>query len=187
MAETIDIFKALSDEARLRIIRALFTAELSVAELVGVLGLPQSTVSRHLKPLRDADLVETRREGTSVFYRRGPALSDGSEYSRLPTGVVVRKRVDETLSPQCLIQANADSLGTLPLMPLLWQGDLPGIAGNGAMFVRDLGPAANRTLIERFPERRPVVLLRRPPDGAIAAVQYEAGMEAMWPREGADR
>ncbi len=50
------------------------TAELSVAELVHVLGLPQSTVSRHLKPLRDCSLVETRREGTSVYYRKGPAL-----------------------------------------------------------------------------------------------------------------
>ena len=52
------------------------TAELSVAELVGVLGLPQSTVSRHLKPLRDTGLVEARREGTSVYYRRGTVLAD---------------------------------------------------------------------------------------------------------------
>jgi ubiquinone/menaquinone biosynthesis C-methylase UbiE len=69
-----DIFKALSDEVRLRIVRAVGTAELSVAELVSVLGLPQSTVSRHLKPLRDRELVESRRDGTSVYYRTGPAL-----------------------------------------------------------------------------------------------------------------
>ena len=76
MAPTIDIFRALSDEARLRILRTLFSTELSVAELVGVLGLPQSTVSRHLKSLRDAELVDSRREGTSIFYRRGLALQD---------------------------------------------------------------------------------------------------------------
>lgn len=76
MTRPLALFKALSDTVRLRIVRAISIAELSVAELVGVLGLPQSTVSRHLKPLRDADLVETRRDGTSIFYRRGSALSD---------------------------------------------------------------------------------------------------------------
>lgn len=73
-----DVFKALSDEVRLRILRALSVAELSVAEVVTVLGLPQSTVSRHLKPLRDTGLVDHRREGTSVYYRRGPAFGDAS-------------------------------------------------------------------------------------------------------------
>lgn len=74
----LDIFKALADESRLRILRGLSLAELSVAELVTVLDLPQSTVSRHLKPLRDNGLVEARRDGTSVYYRRGPAFADPS-------------------------------------------------------------------------------------------------------------
>jgi len=78
MIAALELFKALSDEIRLRIIRALSIAELSVAELVSVLGLPQSTVSRHLKPLRDAELVETRRDGTSVYYRCGSAFRDPS-------------------------------------------------------------------------------------------------------------
>ncbi len=77
-ADTIEIFRALADDVRLRLIRALMTAELSVAELVQVLGLPQSTVSRHLKPLRDCALVETRREGTSVYYRKGPAVRESN-------------------------------------------------------------------------------------------------------------
>lgn len=72
----VDLFKALSDTARLRIVGAVSEAELSVAELVGVLGLPQSTVSRHLKPLRDTGLLETRRDGTSIYYRSGPVLAD---------------------------------------------------------------------------------------------------------------
>lgn len=78
VVDTIELFRALADDVRLRLIRALMTAELSVAELVHVLGLPQSTVSRHLKPLRDCALVETRREGTSVYYRKGPALRDSN-------------------------------------------------------------------------------------------------------------
>ena len=76
MTEPLDIFKALADEVRLRILHAIMQAELSVAELVSVMKLPQSTVSRHLKPLRDAGLVDTRRDGTSVYYRKGEALAD---------------------------------------------------------------------------------------------------------------
>ena len=70
------LFKALADDVRLRILRAVSTAELSVADLVRVLGLPQSTVSRHLKPLRESGLLETRRNGTSVYYHRGGAFED---------------------------------------------------------------------------------------------------------------
>ena len=76
MPAPLDIFRALADEVRLRILGALHSAELSVAELVEVLHLPQSTVSRHLKPLREAGLTETRREGTSVYYRRGALLAE---------------------------------------------------------------------------------------------------------------
>jgi len=75
-SQTIEVFRALADDVRLRVIQALMSTELSVAELVHVLGLPQSTVSRHLKPLRDCSLVETRREGTSVYYRKGTALAN---------------------------------------------------------------------------------------------------------------
>lgn len=76
MVVAVDRLKAMADEVRLRIIRAVSSAELSVAELVQVLELPQSTVSRHLKPLRDVKLVDTRRDGTYIYYRRGPALAD---------------------------------------------------------------------------------------------------------------
>ncbi len=76
MPAPLDLFRALADDVRLRLLNAVLMAELSVAELVDVLRLPQSTVSRHLKPLREAGLVETRREGTSVYYRRGNALED---------------------------------------------------------------------------------------------------------------
>lgn len=76
MSGILDIFKALADEGRLRILRSIDQAELSVAELVQVLEMPQSTVSRHLKPMREAGLVEARRDGTSVFYNRGPLFRD---------------------------------------------------------------------------------------------------------------
>ncbi|MCC5843601.1 MAG: metalloregulator ArsR/SmtB family transcription factor [Verrucomicrobia bacterium] len=79
----LSIFKALADDCRLRILRAVSIAELSVAELVRVLGLPQSTVSRQLKPLRECGLLDSRRDGTSVYYHRGPAFADAELSSLL--------------------------------------------------------------------------------------------------------
>ena len=72
----LEILKVLADEARLRILRAVHQAELSVAELVDALEMPQSTVSRHLKPLKQIGLLQSRREGTSVYYARGMLFSD---------------------------------------------------------------------------------------------------------------
>lgn len=78
MSGILDIFKALADEGRLRILRSIDQAELSVAELVQALGMPQSTVSRHLKPMREAGLVASRRDGTSVYYNRGELFRDNA-------------------------------------------------------------------------------------------------------------
>lgn len=78
MSDILDIFKALADEGRLRILRSVDQAELSVAELVQALEMPQSTVSRHLKPMREAGLVSARRDGTSVYYNRGDLFRDAS-------------------------------------------------------------------------------------------------------------
>ena len=52
---------ALSDRSRVRIMRVLEQEELGVGELSNVLGMPQSTVSRHLKPLHDLGLVSNVR------------------------------------------------------------------------------------------------------------------------------
>lgn len=61
-------FKALSDETRLRILALLEEGELCVCDLMAVLDLPQSTVSRHLAYLRNAGLVVDRRHGVWMFY-----------------------------------------------------------------------------------------------------------------------
>lgn len=100
----LEVFKALGDEARLRILRAVEIAELSVAEIVQALKMPQSSVSRHLKPLRDSGLLETRRDGTSVFYRRGPVFRDAAfaqlmseKLAELPGANQDRAAVDKVL------------------------------------------------------------------------------------------
>ena len=60
--------KALADATRVRLVRILMVHELSVGELVGVLGMSQPRVSRHLKILADAGLVAARRDGQWAFY-----------------------------------------------------------------------------------------------------------------------
>jgi ArsR family transcriptional regulator len=68
MKMTARIFKALSDETRLRILSLLLDGELCVCDLMAVLQLPQSTVSRHLSYLKNAGWVEDRRCGVWMYY-----------------------------------------------------------------------------------------------------------------------
>ena len=63
-----EIFKVLSDPARLRIVMALRESELCVNHLADQTGLSQSSVSHHLKTLRQTRLVAFRRAGKSIFY-----------------------------------------------------------------------------------------------------------------------
>src|SRR5215217_3407709 len=67
-----DHLQALADPTRLRILALLRLMELSVGELAQVLGQSQPRVSRHLKVLADAGVLERRKEGSWVFL----ALSD---------------------------------------------------------------------------------------------------------------
>jgi ArsR family transcriptional regulator len=62
-----DRFQALADPTRLRIVALLRRMELSVGELAQVLGQSQPRVSRHLKILADAGVLERRKEGSWVF------------------------------------------------------------------------------------------------------------------------
>jgi ArsR family transcriptional regulator len=77
-AAIFDDLTALADATRSRMLLVLERHELTVSELCAVLQLPQSTVSRHLKTLLDAEWVSSRRDGTSRYYTlalddRGPA------------------------------------------------------------------------------------------------------------------
>jgi len=64
----LDHLSALSDPTRSRLLLLLDRHELTVSELCGILQLPQSTVSRHLKALADAGWIGARAEGTSNLY-----------------------------------------------------------------------------------------------------------------------
>lgn len=68
MKHFIRTMKALSDPNRVRVLKLLQEEELCVCEIQEFLQLAQSTVSRHMKTLEDAGLVEHRRQGTWIMY-----------------------------------------------------------------------------------------------------------------------
>ena len=79
MDEFLNIIRAISDENRLRAIMALRTGELCVCQIVELLQLAHSTVSKHMSILKQAGLVASRKKGRWVYYR----LREGDEASVL--------------------------------------------------------------------------------------------------------
>lgn len=69
VTELIDIFRALADPTRLRVVALLREMELAIGELAVVLEQSQPRVSRHVRILADAGIIERRREGSWVFLR----------------------------------------------------------------------------------------------------------------------
>lgn len=67
----LEIFRAMADPTRMRIVALLRTMELSVGELAQVLGQSQPRVSRHIRILCDAGIARRRREGSWVFLQMG--------------------------------------------------------------------------------------------------------------------
>jgi DNA-binding transcriptional ArsR family regulator len=69
LSKAADVIKVVGHQDRLRILEVLEEGETSVGEIQGTLGLPQAIVSQHLAKMRGWDIVESRREGTHVYYR----------------------------------------------------------------------------------------------------------------------
>ncbi len=69
MKEFITITKALADESRVRLLLSLEKGELCVCQLIELLGLAPSTVSKHMSILKHAGLVDMRKEGRWAYYR----------------------------------------------------------------------------------------------------------------------
>jgi Predicted transcriptional regulators len=67
-SDLADLFKALGDPTRVRIIHALLQCELCVHDLTVVLGMGQSAVSHQLRILRNMRIVKRRKEGKTVYY-----------------------------------------------------------------------------------------------------------------------
>ncbi|MBU0568654.1 metalloregulator ArsR/SmtB family transcription factor [bacterium] len=72
MEKSLKLFKALSDETRLRLYLLLLKGELCVCELVNILNMEQSRISHSLRILKEAGLVDNRREGQWIIYSVNP-------------------------------------------------------------------------------------------------------------------
>ncbi|MGD0144175.1 MAG: metalloregulator ArsR/SmtB family transcription factor [Rhizomicrobium sp.] len=86
MDQLLAMLRAVGDPTRLRLLLILREAELTVSELIQILGQSQPRVSRHLKLLCDAGLLQRFKEGSWVFYRaaeRGPRAQLGTTLSTL--------------------------------------------------------------------------------------------------------
>lgn len=70
MQDVLAINKALSDENRVRVMLALAGGEMCVCQIIELLGLAPSTVSKHMHVLQQAGLVKGRKEGRWVYYAR---------------------------------------------------------------------------------------------------------------------
>ncbi len=102
------VCSGLADPIRILILYRLANAKLNVTELSNTLDVPQPTISRHLKVLRDRDMVRADREGQSVFY----TLSD---YRIIDALDLLRSVLAGSLESQ---GALAQSAGASPIQPI---------------------------------------------------------------------
>lgn len=66
--DVAELFKVFGDTTRIKIICALFEAEMCVCDIANLLGMTQSAISHQLRVLKQARLVKYRREGKIVYY-----------------------------------------------------------------------------------------------------------------------
>jgi ArsR family transcriptional regulator, arsenate/arsenite/antimonite-responsive transcriptional repressor len=93
MRNVMAVLKALADETRVRILLALGPRELCVCQIVELLGLAPSTVSKHMAILKQAGLVESRKQERWMFYRL--AKDDAPGEAKELTAVVTRLLADD--------------------------------------------------------------------------------------------
>jgi len=103
MEQLANLFKALADPTRLRIMNLLLRSPFCVCEMERLLGLPQPLLSRHLAYLRNSGLVESNRDGMRVHY------SLNAEDPRL---MRVRAFLQESLRNQDVTRADPRALKT---------------------------------------------------------------------------
>lgn len=93
MQELLSIFKALSDETRIRILKLLEHGELCVCDIVAALDMIQPKISFHLSVLKDARLIKDRKEGKWIHYR----IDDSDMFRRFLILSVLEKIPDESV------------------------------------------------------------------------------------------
>ncbi len=94
MNELITVFKALSDETRLRIIKLLEKGELCVCDITAALDIVQPKVSFHLNTLKEAGLIKDRKQGKWIHY----SLSEKDLFRRMLILSACERMQDSTIA-----------------------------------------------------------------------------------------
>ena len=81
--DAAELLKVFGDPTRLRIISALCRSELCVCDIARLLGMTQSAISHQLRVLKQARLVNTRRDGKTIYY----SLDDDHVYNIISQGI----------------------------------------------------------------------------------------------------
>lgn len=68
LCDLADLFKVFGDTTRMKILFSLFESEMCVCAIAELLGMAQSAISHQLKVLKNNKLVDSRREGKTIFY-----------------------------------------------------------------------------------------------------------------------
>jgi ArsR family transcriptional regulator len=175
MTIALDIFRALADATRLRILALLRSMELSVGELAQVLGQSQPRVSRHVKILCDAGLAERRKEGSWVFVALGkparvePVLASLDSWGKLESdhwavadaARLAAVRADRAASAAGWFEANAgqwDAIRSLHIAESEVEAAMAQILGTGnddgspIRQLIDIGTGTGR-MLELFADR----------------------------------
>ena len=104
--DVLDLIKALGDENRLRIFMMLRHGELCVCQIIEMLELAQSTVSKHLLVLKQARLIESRKNGRWIYYR----LADNDSSS---ASLAIRDYLEKQLHQDTRINTDDKALKQL--------------------------------------------------------------------------
>ncbi|SFS02708.1 ArsR/SmtB family transcription factor [Sphingomonas jatrophae] len=161
MQPALDIFRALADPTRLRIVALIAAMELSVGELAQVLGQSQPRVSRHVKILTAAGLAERRKEGSWVFLAPGapalfaPAMAaiaalGGDEWSAADRARLAAVRADRSAAAEAWFAAHADDFDALASLQV-GESEVEAamariLAGRGIGRLVDIGTGTGRIL-----------------------------------------
>ena len=97
MEKFIKIFKALSNDTRLTIFLLLLKEELCVCELVRILNLEQSRISHALKTLKEASLVNSKREKNWIIYFASNSILTNKIIKGIETEISLPKKILENL------------------------------------------------------------------------------------------
>lgn len=105
MEKSLSVFKALSDSHRLRAFMALQDGELCICQIIALLELAPSTVSKHMSILKQAGLVKSRKEGRWIYYCR-------AESSNVPVKAIVML-LSKMIADDTVVKNDSDVLSAI--------------------------------------------------------------------------